>query len=70
MNPGDAVIYKPFGGIHAGPMHKEKGILFAEIDVSAHRSSRRKFDISGHYARPDVFSMGVNRAAQPPVRFD
>jgi nitrilase len=69
VNPGDAVIYKPFGGIHAGPMHKEKGLLFAEIDVSAARSSRRKFDVSGHYARPDVFSLSVNRAAQPPVTF-
>jgi nitrilase len=69
VNPGDAVIYKPFGGIHAGPMHKEKGLLFAEIDVSAARSSRRKFDVSGHYARPDVFSLSVNRAKQLPVAF-
>ncbi len=22
VNPGDAVIYKPFGSIHAGPVHK------------------------------------------------
>lgn len=70
VNPGDAVIYKPFGGIHAGPMHKEKGMLLAEIDVSAARSSRRKFDVSGHYARPDVFSLCVNRAEQPPVTFE
>lgn len=70
VNPGDAVVYKPFGGIHAGPMHKEKGLLLAEIDVSAARSSRRKFDASGHYARPDVFSLRVNRAKQPPVVFD
>lgn len=70
VNPGDAVIYKPFGSIHAGPMHKEKGMLLAEIDVSAARSSRRKFDASGHYARPDVFSLSVYRTKQPPVTFD
>lgn len=70
VNPGDAVVYKPFGGLHAGPMHREKGVLFAEIDVKAARSSRRKFDASGHYARPDVFSLHVNRTMQAPVTFD
>ena len=70
VNPGDAVIYKPFGSVHAGPMHQEKGLLVAEIDVDAARSSRRKFDASGHYARPDVFSLNVNRTGQTPVTFN
>jgi nitrilase len=69
VNPGDAVIYKPFGGVHAGPMHREKGLLTADIDVTAAKASRRKFDAAGHYARPDVFTLEVNRAAQRPVRF-
>ena len=69
VNPGDAVVYKPFGGLHAGPMHQEKGILYSSIDVAAARSSRRKFDASGHYARPDVFSLSVNRTKQSPVSF-
>ncbi|SPF76112.1 Nitrilase [Aliiroseovarius pelagivivens] len=69
VNPGDAVIYKPFGGVMAGPMHQEKGLLLAEIDPSEARASRRKFDVAGHYARPDVFSLTVNRAVQPPATF-
>ncbi|SHH88035.1 carbon-nitrogen hydrolase family protein [Cognatishimia maritima] len=69
VNPGDAVVYKPFGGVSAGPMHREKGLLVTEIDVSAARASRRKFDASGHYARPDVFKLSVNRAAMQPVAF-
>ena len=69
VNPGDAVIYKPFGGVMAGPMHQEKGLLLAEIDPSEARASRRKFDVAGHYARPDVFSLTVNRSAQPPATF-
>lgn len=69
VNPGDAVVYKPFGGVLAGPMHREKGLLVTEIDVSAARASRRKFDVSGHYARPDVFELSVNRAAMQPVTF-
>ncbi len=69
INPGDAVVYRPFGGLAAGPMHREKGVLIAEIDPAAARASRRKFDVSGHYARPDVFTLHVNRAPQAPVRF-
>ncbi|MFD0979888.1 carbon-nitrogen hydrolase family protein [Tropicimonas aquimaris] len=70
VNPGDAVIYKPFGGVLAGPMHKEQGLLVAEIDVAEARASRRKFDVCGHYARPDVFTLRVNRARQSPIAFD
>ena len=70
INPGDAVVYKPFGGVHAGPMRKEKGLLVADIDVAAAAASRRKFDVSGHYARPDVFTLHVNRKRQSPISFD
>ena len=69
INPGDGVVYRPFGGAVAGPMRKEKGLLFAEIDVSAARASRRKFDACGHYARPDVFTLQVNRSPQRCVDF-
>ncbi|WP_114285343.1 carbon-nitrogen hydrolase family protein [Candidatus Halocynthiibacter alkanivorans] len=69
VNPGDAVVYKPFGGLAAGPMHQEKGLLMAELDLDAVQVSRRKFDVSGHYARPDVFTLSVNRARQEPVHF-
>jgi pseudouridine-5'-phosphate glycosidase len=31
VNDGDAVVYKPFGDAVAGPMHREKGLLWAEI---------------------------------------
>ncbi|SMH57945.1 carbon-nitrogen hydrolase family protein [Maritimibacter sp. HL-12] len=69
INPGDAVVYKPFGSTFAGPMHREKGLLYAEIDPAAARASRRKFDATGHYARPDVFTLEVNRAPQRPVTY-
>lgn len=69
VNPGDAVVHEPFGGMAAGPMHAEKGMLSAEIDVVAARASRRKFDVAGHYARPDIFTLNVNRAPQRPVTF-
>ena len=69
INPGDAVVYKPFGGVLAGPMRREKGLLMADIDLGAARASRRKFDVSGHYARPDIFTLAVDRRPQSPVAF-
>lgn len=69
VNPGDAVVYRPFGGLLAGPMRKEKGFLIAEIEPAEAAASRRKFDASGHYARPDVFTLHVNRAPQTPIAF-
>jgi nitrilase len=69
INPGDAVVYKPFGGVLAGPMHREKGLLMADIDVGAARAARRKFDASGHYARPDVFKLTVDRQERRPAEF-
>lgn len=69
INPGDAVVYKPFAGLHAGPMSQEKGFLFADIDLSEVAASRRRFDATGHYARPDVFQLHVNRKRQVPVEY-
>lgn len=70
INPGDAVVYKPFGGVVAGPMRREKGMLTAEIDPSSARAARRKFDATGHYARPDVFTLAVDRSVKKPVEFN
>ena len=69
INDGDAVVVKPMGAIAAGPLRREKGILYAEIDREAARRARRSLDVCGHYARPDVFSFAVDRRPLPPVRF-
>lgn len=69
INDGDAVVVKPFGAIAAGPLHREKGILYAEIDAEAARRSRRSLDVTGHYSRPDVFAFSVDRRERSPVEF-
>lgn len=69
INDGDALVVNPSGVVTAGPLHREKGILYAEIDVEAARRARRSLDVCGHYSRPDVFSLSVNRKPLPPAEF-
>lgn len=69
INDGDAVVIKPGGAVAAGPLHREKGILYAEIDAEEARRARRSLDVCGHYARPDIFSLTVNRKPLQPVTF-
>jgi nitrilase len=69
INNGDAVVVSPAGAIIAGPLTREKGILYAEIDGEAARRARRSLDVCGHYGRPDIFSLSVNRRPLDPIAF-
>jgi nitrilase len=69
INVGDAVVVKPSGSVAAGPLNREKGILYADIDAEAARRARRSLDVCGHYARPDIFSLSVSRRPLSPVAF-
>ena len=68
-NPGDSVIVDPRGEIVAGPMHEAHGILYAECDPGASDAARRTLDVAGHYGRPDIFHLEVNREALTPIEF-
>jgi nitrilase len=67
INGGDSVVVSPGGKVVAGPLHEARGMLFAEVDVDRVGSARRSLDVAGHYARPDVFTLHVDRRPQPPV---
>jgi len=69
VNPGDSVIVAPGGNIVAGPMRKETGILYAELDTGRVAAARRSLDVVGHYSRPDVFQLRVDTRKQTPVEF-
>ena len=70
MNPGDSVVIAPGGRIVAGPMRKESGVLYCDIDREKVSIARRALDVAGHYSRPDVFTLHVNTRPQSPVEFD
>lgn len=67
INDGDSVVVAPGGKIVAGPMRREKGILYAEVDATSVAGARRVLDVAGHYARADVFELRVRKTALPPI---
>jgi nitrilase len=69
VNPGDSVVVAPGGEIVAGPLRNEQGILYADIDSQRTGIAKRALDITGHYARPDIFQLHVDTKPQSPVRF-
>lgn len=58
---GGSVIVDPTGTIVAGPLIDEEGILYADIDPLLAIQERQNMDHSGHYSRPDIFSLEVNK---------
>lgn len=58
---GNTVIVGPDGAILAGPLTEEAGMLVVTIDLGRLAAERRQFDVVGHYARPDIFELNVNR---------
>ncbi len=69
INSGGAMVVAPSGAIIEGPLMERKGILYAEIDTEASQKARRSLDVAGHYSRPDIFSLEVNRDQSKPVDF-
>jgi nitrilase len=69
FNPGDSVIVDPSGEVVAGPLHEKHGILYAECDPARASAAKRTLDVAGHYGRPDIFRLEVNREARAPVDF-
>ena len=70
VNPGDSVVIAPGGEVMAGPMNKESGILYYELDLEKVSNAKRTMDVAGHYSRPDIFQLHVNTQAQSPCVFD
>jgi len=68
INVGDSAIVNPEGDFISGPVRMKEEILIAEVDPQQMRGPKWILDVAGHYARPDVFELTVNREARPMIR--
>ena len=64
---GGSAMYDPLGEPVAGPLWDGEGILVADLDLTAIPRAKFDFDVTGHYARPDVFRLEVDERAKRPV---
>jgi nitrilase len=64
---GGSCIVSPMGEVLAGPIYSKEETLYAELDLTDIQRGKFDFDVAGHYARPDVFSLTVNTAPQESV---
>jgi aliphatic nitrilase len=60
---GGSVIVAPNSRIIAGPLGAEEGILYAQCDLELGIQMKLRHDFAGHYNRPDIFHLQINRAA-------
>ena len=70
INIGDSAIVNPEGEFIAGPLRKEDGILYAEVEVAGTGGAKWMLDVAGHYARPDVFELTVHTEPRPVMSSD
>ena len=64
---GLSAIVAPNATYVAGPHRDDEAILYGEIDLGMIPYAKFFADSAGHYARPDIFSFGIDRRAQMPL---
>jgi nitrilase len=60
---GGSCIVAPNSRIIAGPMGAEEGILYADCNLEIGIQMKLRHDFAGHYNRPDIFHLQINRSA-------
>ena len=69
MANGGSCIAAPDGSWVIEPQVGEEGVYVAEIDHMRVLEERQNFDPVGHYSRPDVTQLSINRKRQSTVSF-
>lgn len=67
---GGSCVAGPDGQWVVEPVADEEKLIVVEIDHARVREERQNFDPSGHYSRPDVTQLKVNRERQSTVKFE
>ena len=67
---GGSCVCAPDGSFLMEPWVGETGVRTVELDPARVREERQNFDPAGHYSRPDVTRLHVNRARQSLCDFN
>ena len=67
---GGSCLAAPDGSWVIDPLVDEERLLIAQIDHNHVRQERQNFDPSGHYGRPDVTQLIINRERQTTLVFN
>ena len=64
---GGSSIISPLGEVLASADTKKNLIIYAEINLDEIIKGKYDFDVIGHYSRPDIFKLKVNKKSKKPV---
>jgi nitrilase len=67
MCRGGSAIISPLGDVLAGPLYDQEGILYADLNLEDVVRSKFDFDVTGHYARPDIFKLTVDEEPKDSI---
>ncbi|HET6592304.1 MAG TPA: carbon-nitrogen hydrolase family protein [Xanthomonadales bacterium] len=70
MADGGSCVAGPDGAWILEPQVGEEGLWCVDLSLEAVARERQNFDPAGHYSRPDVTRLKVNRKRQKTVSFD
>lgn len=66
---GGSIIVAPDGTVLAEADKHDETIIYADLDLGLVRQERQNFDPTGHYSRPDVLDLRVDRRRRNPATF-